>query len=224
MLHAARDVQSGFASFTVRAVESPGVGAFTTIVLAGGASSRMGRPKALLPFGDELLVERIVRRFVAASREVIVVSGPHVSLPTLPGGTRVIEDEEPHQGPLSGLRYGLRAISDDIAFVCGCDHPFLAFPVAELLVRRCATAPDAVAAWSSWNGSPQPLVAAYRTSILEIVEDMLASDERRIIRLPRRANVIEISAAELRAADPWGRSFVDLDTPEDYERALRETS
>jgi molybdopterin-guanine dinucleotide biosynthesis protein A len=197
--------------------------AFTTIVLAGGASSRMGRPKALLPFGEELLVERIVRRFVATSREVIVVSGPHLSLPPLPRGSRVVEDEEPHQGPLSGLRYGLRATSDDVAFVCGCDHPLLAAPVAELLVRRCAAAPDAVAAWSTWNGSPQPLVGAYRTSVLEIVENMLASDERRIIRLPRRANVIEISAAELRVADPSGRSFVDLDTPEDYERALRET-
>lgn len=183
----------------------------------------MGRPKALLPFGDELLVERIVRRFLAASREVIVVSSPHVSLPPLPSRAHVIEDEEPHQGPLSGLRYGLRATSTEVAFLCGCDHPFLALPVAELLVRRCAAAPDADGAWSSWNGSPQPLVAAYRTSILAIVEQMLASDERRIIRLPHRANVVEVSAVELRRADPSGRSFVDLDTPEDYARALRET-
>jgi molybdenum cofactor guanylyltransferase len=197
---------------------------FATIVLAGGASSRMGRPKALLPFGDELLVERIVRGLLTASRELIVVSGPHVRLPPLPNGVRVIEDEEPHQGPLSGLRYGLRATSNDVAFVCGCDHPFLALPVAELLVRRCAAAPHVDGAWSCWNGSPQPLVAAYRSSILAIVEQMLASDERRIIRLPRRANVVELSAAELRAVDPSGRSFVDLDTPEDYERALREAS
>jgi molybdenum cofactor guanylyltransferase len=198
------------------------VSAFTTIVLAGGTSSRMGRPKALLPFGEERLVERIVGRFVAASREVIVVSGPHVPLPTLPHGVRVVEDEEPHQGPLSGLRYGLRATSEELVFVCGCDHPFLALPVAELLVRRCAAAADADGAWAAWNGSPQPLVAAYRRSILEIVEAMLASDERRIIRLERRASVIEVSAAELLAADPSGRSFVDVDTPEDYERALRD--
>ena len=184
----------------------------------------MGRAKALLPFGEERLVERIVRRFLTVSREIIVVAGPHVELPPLPSGVRVIEDEAPHQGPLSGLRYGLRATREDVAFLCGCDHPFLSLRVAELVVARCAARPNVDAAWSSWNDMPQPLVAAYRRTVLPIVERMLASDERRIIRLPRWASVVELSTTELRAIDPDGRSFVDLDTPADYERALREDS
>ena len=104
MWHAASSVQSGLSFSYGRSM--PG---FATIVLAGGASSRMGRPKALLPFGSESLVERVVRRMAAVSDEVIVVSGPHLGLPPLAAGVRVVEDEEPLEGPLSGIRYGLRA-------------------------------------------------------------------------------------------------------------------
>jgi molybdopterin-guanine dinucleotide biosynthesis protein A len=195
---------------------------FASIVLAGGASSRMGRAKALLPFGHEPLVERIVRRVAPLSSEVIVVSGPHLQLPTMPSTVRIVVDDDPLQGPLSGLRYGLRATTEEVAFVCGCDHPFLAASVVELVVECCTRSADTLAAWSTWDGSPQPLVASYRTAILPIVEEMLAAGKRRIVDLAMRAKIAEVPPSELRAMDPSGRSFVDVDTPEDYERALLE--
>jgi molybdopterin-guanine dinucleotide biosynthesis protein A len=192
---------------------------FSTIVLAGGASARMGRPKALLPFGPETLIERIVRRFAAVSAEVIVVSGPHVRLPPLPREARIVEDETPLRGPLSGLAGGLHAAANETSFVCGCDHPFLEPALASFLVERCRATPGAAAVWARWDDSPQPLVAAYRKDLSEVVDDMLASGLRRLVDL-RRARVIEITPRELAALDPWGRSFVDVDTPAAYERAL----
>jgi len=195
---------------------------FATIVLAGGASSRMGRPKALLPFGAETLVERMVRRMAAVSSEVIVVSGPHLVLPPLAAGARIVEDEEPLGGPLSGIRYGLRAATSELCFVCGCDHPFFVPAVAEYLVDRCRAVPDALGAWPRWKTTPQPLLGAYRRTILPVVESMLFGGRRRAIDLPSLVTIVDVAASEVLAVDPSGGSFRDVDTPEDYAEALRE--
>jgi molybdenum cofactor guanylyltransferase len=190
---------------------------FSTIVLAGGASSRVGSPKALLRFGGETLIERVTRQLLKPSTEVIVVVGPHVALPALPARVRVVQDDRPLQGPLAGILYGLRAATTEICFVCGCDHPFLAPAVARLLVEH-ARQDGAV---SVWEGREQPLVAAYRRGVAEIAADLLAAGERRTLALLERARLTRVAGSDLAAADPTGQSFFDVDTPEEYARALR---
>ena len=189
---------------------------FTAIVLAGGASARMGKPKALLPFGAETLIERVVRRLEAIASEVVVVSGPHLVLPAL-RTARVIEDEKPLQGPVAGILYGLRAARTDLCFVCGCDHPFIEPAVVRLLIERAAAARGAVAVF---DGIAQPLVGAYRLSVAEIAASMLAAGERRAAALVRQAGLVEVPEEDLLRIDPSGRSFLDVDTPEAYKRAL----
>lgn len=181
----------------------------------------MGGPKALLPFGAETLIERVVRRMAAVSREVIVVSGPHLSLPVLPATVRVVEDEEPLQGPLAGILYGLRAATGELSFVCGCDHPLLAPAVAGLLVARAAGASGAAA---TWGGRVQPLVAAYRKRVTALAAELLAGGERRALALVERAALVAVPPEELRCADPTGASFFDVDTPQAYAEALRRLS
>jgi molybdopterin-guanine dinucleotide biosynthesis protein A len=190
---------------------------FSTIVLAGGASSRMGSPKALLRFGGETLIERVTRRLAEVSAEVIVVAGPHVPLPALPGGARAVQDDRPLQGPLAGIFYGLRAAATDLCFVCGCDHPFLAPAIAQLLVAH-ARGDGAV---SVWEGREQPLVAAYRRDLAEVAAELLAAGEHRPLALLDRASLARVTATDLADADPSGRSFFDIDTPEAYSHALR---
>lgn len=209
-------MQRAFRSDTLGPVEP-----FTTIVLAGGASSRMGRPKALLPFGGETLIERVVRRMAEVSSEVIVVSGLHLSLPALPAAVRVVQDEEPLQGPLAGILYGLRAAASDVSFVCGCDHPLLAPEVARLLVERATGASGAVA---TWEGRAQPLVAAYRKRVAALAAELLARGECRALALVEQAHLVRVSREDLRAADPTGASFFDVDTPAAYAEALRRLS
>jgi len=189
---------------------------FTAIVLAGGASARMGRPKALLPFGAETLIERVVRRLEPIATEVVVVSGPHLILPALPGA-RIIEDETPLQGPVAGILYGLQAARTDLGFVCGCDHPFLEPGVVRLLVERSAAAPGAVAVC---DGVPQPLVGAYRKSVAAVAASMLAAGERRALDLVQRAGLVEIPEQHLLRVDSSGLWFLDVDTPDAYRRAL----
>jgi molybdopterin-guanine dinucleotide biosynthesis protein A len=189
----------------------------TTIVLAGGASSRMGQPKALLPFGSETLIERIVRRLAAGSSEIVVVSGPHVRLPPLPDEVRVVADEVPLQGPVAGIRYGLMAARTELGFVCGCDHPFVEPALGRLLADRTRDRDGAIVVS---KGVPQPLLAVYRKRVATIAATMLASGERRAVRLGEHARLVQLSDEDLFAVDPSGLSLLDVDTPQAYRDAL----
>ena len=68
------------------------------LVVCGGRSSRMGRPKALLPWRGRTLIEHLVEGLSAVVGEVVVVTSSALDLPRLP--VRVLVDEHPEQGPL----------------------------------------------------------------------------------------------------------------------------
>jgi molybdenum cofactor guanylyltransferase len=189
---------------------------FTAVVLAGGASSRMGSPKALLRFGAQTLIERVVGRLESVAAEVVVVSGQHLDLPPLPGA-RIVVDDLPFQGPVAAILRGIRAAENEIIFVCGCDHPFLEPALVALLVQCAARADGAVPIVA---GVRQPVIAAYHRRIESIAAALLASGEHRASALTDRVRLCEVPAAELAAADPTGLSFLDVDTPEAYRRAL----
>ena len=80
------------------------------IVLCGGRSSRMGRPKAWLPFGNEFMLARVVRVLREAVDPVVVVAAPDQDVPPLPPAVRIIRDEIEGKGPLGGLAAGLAAL------------------------------------------------------------------------------------------------------------------
>ncbi len=189
---------------------------FTAILLAGGASSRMGCPKALLPFGGETLIERAARRMAETADEVIVVSAADIVLPPLEGRVRVVVDAEPHRGPVAGIVYGLRAASLEAAFVGACDHPFLRPDLVRFLVDRLEGFDGVM---PRWLGHPQPLLAVYRRRLVSVFESLLARDAGAFAILESAA-IREVAPQEIRPIDPEGESFRDLDTPEAYAEAL----
>src|SRR5881227_1142394 len=76
----------------------------TAVVLAGGKSSRMGRPKALLLFDNEPLIAHIVGALKHGFGEVVVVAAPEQELPSLP--VKLVRDEVPYQGQWEGSIMG----------------------------------------------------------------------------------------------------------------------
>src|SRR5437588_2934689 len=80
------------------------------IVLCGGQSKRMGRPKAWLPFAGELMLPRVVRLLNEVVSPIIVVAAPEQDVPPLPEGINIVRDEESGRGPLEGLAAGLTAL------------------------------------------------------------------------------------------------------------------
>src|SRR4030095_9801270 len=83
------------------------------VVLCGGKSTRMGSSKALLPFGPETMLQRVVRLLADVVSPIVVVAAVDQPLPMLPPEVIITRDELEGRGPLEGLRAGVKALPTD---------------------------------------------------------------------------------------------------------------
>jgi molybdopterin-guanine dinucleotide biosynthesis protein A len=196
------------------------------IVLAGGRSSRMGSPKAALEWHGSTLLRRvtgIVARAVAGP--VIVVRAPGQPLPTLPAGIEVVDDRTEGRGPLLGLAGGLRAIGEraSVAYLSSTDVPLLHPAFVAHIVGALGAHDDVVV--PEIGGRQQPLAAAYRTSVLGAVQELIAADHLRLTsvlercRVRRLGELVLLDDPALARLDPGLSSVQNLNEPADYRRA-----
>jgi len=186
------------------------------VILVGGKSSRMGRAKALLPFDNEPLIAHVVRRLKSWFREIIVVAAPDQELPEL--SAVLVRDEIAYQGPVSGIYHGLKAATKDVCFVTSCDAPFLNFELIDHLLEQISEY-DVVVPF--WQERFQPLHAIYRTSVVPLLKEQLERRELRPIFLYDKVRTRKIQEAEIRRVDPEGLSFLNMNSPADYDAALQ---
>jgi molybdenum cofactor guanylyltransferase len=190
------------------------------IVLAGGRSSRMGKPKALIDFGGVALLTRVVSELKHRFDEIVIVAAPvseefpRIEIP----GLKLVHDETPFAGPLDALRRGLDALDQEIAFACSCDLPLLN---AEVAARLVAMLDDFDAVIPEVGGKFQPLHAVYRKRCASAIEALAARGEKRLSAIVDAVNAKRIGEGELRKIDPELRSFFNVNTPEEYRKALR---
>lgn len=171
------------------------------VVLAGGRSSRMSRPKADLEWHGSTLLRRVVGLAArGAGGPVVVVRAPGQALPALPADVEVVDDEVAGRGPLQGLAAGLAALSAraEVAFVCATDLPFL-HPA--YVGRVLAGLGAADVALPTVGGFRQPLAAAYRTSLATRAQRLLAAGSSRPADLLARCDVVVLDEDYL-LADP----------------------
>jgi molybdopterin-guanine dinucleotide biosynthesis protein A len=199
---------------------------FAGIVLAGGRSSRMGTPKAALEWHGSTLLRRtagIVSR--ATDGPVVVVRAQGQALPALPAQVAVIDDPREGMGPIQGLAAGLAAIAGraEIAFVCSTDMPFLHPAFVRRVLRAAAEGADVGLPIA--RGYPQPLAAAYRTTLAPVAERLVKEGRLRPAFLFDECVVTRLDEAALRAdpvlaaLDPDLDSVVNINEPADYEAA-----
>lgn len=186
------------------------------ILLAGGQSRRMGRDKALLPFGSEALAERLYHRLEACCSQVVVVRDPARGFPV--PGALLVPDRYLDRGPLEGIASGLEALETERAVVVACDMPFVSPAV---LTRLMAYDPQAPVVMPRTERGLEPLLAVYARRTLSGLRAFLDAGERRPQRLAEVLVVREIGGSALRDLDPTGRCFWNLNHPPAYEEALR---
>jgi molybdopterin-guanine dinucleotide biosynthesis protein A len=181
----------------------------------------MGRPKAWLPFAGEVMLCRVVRLLGEIVAPVVVVAAPGQDLPELPSGIEVVRDPERGRGPLQGLAAGLAALAGraEAAYASSCDVPFLrpAF-VRRLIDLRGESAicvPDV-------GGYRHPLAAVYCLDVVEVVAQLLAEDRLRPAFLFDKVPTRFVRPEDLADVDPTFQTLRNLNTPEEYEAAVRE--
>lgn len=185
------------------------------IVLCGGKSSRMGQPKAWLPFGNETFLQRVVRILGDVVSPVVVVAAVGQDLPPLPADVLVTRDELEALGPVGGLAAGFAALRGqvDAVYVSGCDVPLLKPEVVRYMCRELAENDVAVPIDGQF---PQPLAAVYRLSLADKIQSLLESNRLRPVFLWEGARVSTVPVDALRIVDPQLDSFRNANTPEDY--------
>jgi molybdopterin-guanine dinucleotide biosynthesis protein A len=191
------------------------------IVLCGGKSTRMGVPKATLPFGPETMLQRVVRLLGTVATPIVVVAARGQELQELPASARVARDEREARGPLEGLRAGLRALppTSDVAYVTSCDVPLL---VPAFVQRMFELLGDHDVAVMEIDGFTHPLSAVYRRTTLPHIDALLAQDRLRPAFLFDAVRTRRVKPEEMTAADPELRTLRNLNTREDYSAALAE--
>ena len=179
----------------------------------------MGLPKATLPFGPELMLPRVVRLLSSVVSPIVVVAAPGQDLPPLPPGVILARDEREGRGPLEGLLAGLTAIAPraDAAYATSCDVPLLVPGFVQEIIARLREHDVAVPVEGEFH---HPLAAAYRTSVVPVIQELLAADRLRPVFLFDRVATCRVSVDRLRSIDPQLDTLKNLNRPADYLAAL----
>ncbi len=179
------------------------------VILAGGASRRMGHPKHLLTAPGGTLIEHIAERLSPLFTEALLVGRNEDRIPS---GMRFVADVRPERSPLVGIYSGLCAATTETCFVIGCDMPFVMPQLVRELLGSCDRWDVVVPVI---NGYYEPLLAVYRRSRSCITAIERAFDEKRlkVTSFYPEVAVREIPEIEVRRIDPDLSSFININTP-----------
>ena len=184
-------------------------------ILAGGASRRMGTDKSQLRLEQQTFTERIAETLLKLTDFVSIVGrdSDESSLPS-------VADVYPKWGALGGIHAALTACSREWAIIVACDLPFV---TAELFsyLGTLRMDHDAVVPIQE-DGRPQPLAALYRVDpCLRQSTDLIEAGRRRPLDLLDAVKTRWVAFDELRNFTRAQNFFVNINTPEDYDDAIR---
>jgi len=184
-------------------------------VLAGGASSRMGRAKALLEVAGEPMIVRTTRLIqqVVGPGTVVGAVGESEKL-----GLRAIEDDVPGAGPLGAIATALRVSGAAWNLILACDLPYLQHEWLEFLVKRALESTADAVIPRNLEG-PEPLCAVYHKCGEPLIRTAIEHGVRKVTDGLQYLRVETIEPDEWKVFDSQGLLFKNMNSPEDYQEA-----
>jgi len=185
------------------------------IILAGGQSRRMGGVnKALLEIGGRRIIDAIVAVLGRIFHEVIVVTNKGTEFEFL--GLPMFGDLKPNHGALGGLYTGLQVCSESHGFLVACDMPFLDERIIRHMVSLVGEHDVVVPRIS---GHLEPLHAIYSRRCIPYIESLMEKANPKITGFFADVDLLEVPEADLARIDPSLRFALNVNTPEDLEKA-----
>lgn len=186
----------------------------SAVILAGGQSRRLGLDKSLLEVAGQPLIARTVQVLAALSDDLVVVTNEPARYRRLALDVRFVADEKRGMGSLMGIYSGLKAARHAHALAVACDMPLLNLPLLRYMVPL-AEGHDVVI--PRVDGMVEPLHSIYGKGCLPFMARLLDQGRRKITAFFPQVRVRYVEEHELDRFDPTRLSFVNVNTPEDWE-------
>lgn len=188
----------------------------TLAVQAGGKSTRMGTDKSFVPFDGRPMIEVVIDRVAGLGAELILITNKpdayaHLGLPMF--GDMFLD-----AGPLGGIYTAVHHAAHPHTLVVACDMPRLNRELLQYMIDLRETADIVVPRWDKF---PEPLHAIYSKACLEPMREKLATQQYKITGFYGRVNVRFVERDEIARFDSDGRSFVNVNTPDELDDEQR---
>ncbi len=190
--------------------------AFTGVILAGGANSRLpGMKKGFYEIGGRSIMDRIYGIFAEIFDETIIVTNDIAEFTGY--DCMIASDIDPSRCALAGLYTGIFHASCDRVFAMGCDTPFMKKEVIDYILEQADGSHDVVVPEA--EGGLEALAAVYSRNCLPLIRKNLADRKYMIKKFYVKNRTKVIPKEEIQKIDPAMRSFFNVNTPEDLEKA-----
>ncbi len=191
----------------------------TSIVLAGGKGTRLGKDKLQEVVGGRPLLQRVIDSLSPISGRILVVTAQGQKRPTIQSRqTEVasVQDIYPGKGALGGIYTGLLASASQYSLVVAADMPFLN---PDLLEHLVSVAPGFDVVMPRIDREIEPLHAVYSRDCLPAIQEQIDKNQLQIRVFLERVRVKYIEVGELDRLDPTHLSFFNINTSEDLTKA-----
>lgn len=188
----------------------------TGVILAGGENSRFsGKNKALIRIGGKCILDRIYEVFTILFDKIILVTNDPVQY--MEWDFDIVTDIFPIRSSLTGIHTGLFYTSTPYAFFAACDIPFIKKELIEILLDSVEPGIDIVLPETSKG--VEPLFSIYSKRCFKLIEEQLEKKSFKIQRMFQKVRIKKIPENILRTIDPDLVSLLNINTPDDLDRA-----
>ena len=188
----------------------------TAAIIAGGKARRLGgRQKGTLAFGSTSIIERQIATLRTLTDTLLIVANDTASYARF--GVPVIGDDIPDAGALGGIYTALAHAAADPVIIVACDMPFVQAAFLRYLIDAVRTADVAIPRTPSGY---EPLCACYAGRCAPHLRRQIEAGVLKIQDLLPHVRVREIGPREIAPYDREGLLFCNVNTPDDYARAL----
>ena len=186
------------------------------IILAGGENKRFPVIKGFLEISGKRIIERNIELLKGIfDRVIISTNNPELYFYL---GVLMVGDVVEYRGPMTGILSGLTIPEVSEVFVTACDMPFINAELIKYIVDKWEKEYDALI--PIFDDKPQPLLGIYSKRIAKSMEQSIINGERSLREFLRGINVFYINEEEVRNIDPESRSFININTIEDFQKEI----
>lgn len=187
------------------------------IILAGGQSQRMKRNKALLELGQQKFIENIADKLVPPCKNIIISTNNPEEYRFL--GYKMVADELPQRGPLSGIHAALKASDYAYNFIVPCDMPFLNRELVKFILEESRGFDVTIPKLGEYI---EPLYGVYHKNCIEAIEkQLLEGQKKKVSDFYPQIKVKYIGERELAGFGDLEKIFYNVNTPEELKGAQK---